>query len=114
MSKIDDKQLAHAVGRSIAAQRIRCGLTQEAVADKLDIGYEAVSRIERGVVMPNIARLVEFAEIFGCATADLLMETSPRPVDQANRIAQLLAPLTPSDREWIVKVIEDLSARLKP
>lgn len=44
---IDQKGLAEAVGRAIARQRIRCRLTQEDVAERLGIGNEAVSRIER-------------------------------------------------------------------
>ncbi|MBV7515889.1 helix-turn-helix domain-containing protein, partial [Pseudomonas sp. PDM25] len=52
------------VGRAIAKQRSRRGLTQEEVAERLGVGNEAVSRIERGIVMPNIERLLELAGIF--------------------------------------------------
>lgn len=112
MPSIDAKQLATTVGRGIANQRTRCGMTQEEVAEKLDIGYEAVSRIERGVVMPNIVRLAELAEIFDCSLADLLTEISPQPRDQANHLAQLLDALPQQDREWVVQLVEELVARL--
>ncbi|MGS0735065.1 MULTISPECIES: helix-turn-helix transcriptional regulator [unclassified Pseudomonas] len=56
--------MAGVVGRAIAKQRIRSGLTQEEVAERLGVGNEAVSRIERGVVIPNIGRLLEFAALF--------------------------------------------------
>ena len=43
----DQKALAEAVGRAIAKQRMRCGMTQDEVAEILGVGNEAVSRIER-------------------------------------------------------------------
>lgn len=112
MSKIDSKQLAEVVGQAIARQRVRCRLSQEQVAERLGIGSEAVSRIERGVVMPNVERLVELAAIFGCETADLLTEGSSRPEDQARRLQVLLSPLNLDDRALVLEFVERLVARL--
>ncbi|SFI22746.1 Helix-turn-helix [Pseudomonas syringae] len=112
MTEIHQQQLAGRVGRAISKQRTRCGLTQEEVAERLGVGNEAVSRIERGVVVPNIARLLEFAAIFNCEAAELLTEVSPRPDDQAIRISQLLKPLSHDDRQLIVDLVERLTKRL--
>ncbi|MCL2021793.1 MAG: helix-turn-helix transcriptional regulator [Betaproteobacteria bacterium] len=106
------KDMAENVGRAIARQRARSGLTQEEVAEWLGVGNEAVSRIERGVVVPNIIRLAEFASIFNCDMVELLAETSPFPGDQAKRIKQLLEPLEEADREFIVELVANLAARL--
>lgn len=100
------------IGHAIAKQRIRKGLTQEEVAERLGIGNEAVSRIERGVVIPNVARLFEFAAIFECEAAELLTEASPRSDDQASRISLLLAPLDQADRRLVLDFVERLVARL--
>ncbi|HBN9701681.1 TPA: helix-turn-helix transcriptional regulator [Pseudomonas aeruginosa] len=108
----DQKALAEAVGRAIAKQRMRCGMTQDEVAEILDVGNEAVSRIERGIVMPNIARLFEFATIFNCNAMELLSEASLRPDDQASRISGLLNALEESDRQLVVEMVERLSERL--
>ena len=113
MIETDQKFLAGVVGRAIAKQRIRSGLTQEEVAERLGIGNEAVSRIERGVVVPNIERLVEFANIFDCEVADLLTEASSRPDDQATRISRLLMALDHEDRQLIVDLVERLAERLR-
>jgi transcriptional regulator with XRE-family HTH domain len=113
MRKGNLKGLAGTVGQAIARQRVRNGLTQEEVAERLGVGNEAVSRIERGVVMPNIARLLELAAIFGCDAAELLTEASSHPNDQATRISRLLATLAPADRQLLMDWIEQLAARLK-
>ena len=112
MSKTESKQLAELVGQAIARQRSRCKLSQEQVAEKLGIGSEAVSRIERGIVMPNIERLVELAGIFGCETADLLTAGSSRPEDQARRLYDLLSTLDTDDRALVMGVVERLVDRL--
>ena len=112
MAKTESKQLAELVGQAIARQRIRCKLSQEQVAEKLGIGSEAVSRIERGVVMPNIERLIELATVFGCETADLLTEGSTRQEDQARRLQGLLSVLDSDDRTLVLEFVESLVARL--
>jgi len=112
MPKIDSKQLATRVGQAIARQRVRCDLSQEQVAEKLEIGSEAVSRIERGIVMPNVERLVELAAIFNCDAADLLTEGSSRPEDQARRLYELLSALDADDRALVIDVVERLVDRL--
>jgi transcriptional regulator with XRE-family HTH domain len=112
MPKSEETNLAKVVGLAIARQRMLCELTQEQVAERLGIGGEAVSRIERGIVMPNIERLMQFAEIFGCEVADLLTQASHRPEDQAVRISQMLNQLTPADRQLVLEMIERLTQRL--
>lgn len=113
MTGVDQKQLAVLVGRAISRQRTQRGLTQEEVAERLGIGTEAVSRIERGVVIPNIARLLEMAEIFGCGAAELLGEVSPLADDQARRVSRLLEPLAQSDQRLVLDLVESLAIRLR-
>lgn len=109
MNKTEQKQLAGNIGRAVAKQRVRCELTQEEVAERLGIGNEAVSRIERGRVIPNIVRLIELAEIFNCEAAELLGQASFHIDDQSSRIKQLLAPLKQNDRNFIINMVESLT-----
>jgi len=112
MRKANHAELAELVGRAIARQRLRKGLTQEEVAERLGIGSEAVSRVERGIVIPNIARLFEFASVFECEAAVLLSEASSRSDDQAAHINRLLAVMNQADRQLVVEIVERLSGRL--
>ncbi len=113
MPKSESRDLAKVVGQAIARQRNRSGLTQETVAVQLGIGMEAVSRIERGIVVPTIARLLELATVFECDVADLLTESSTRPTDQASHIGALLAELEHADRQLVLELVERLVERLK-
>ena len=112
MAKRELKDLAVSVGKAIATHRQACGLTQEEVAERLRIGNEAVSRMERGIVMPTFARLVDLAHLFGLDVSTLLVTASNQPADQAQHLKQLLSTLDPSDRAMIVGMVEKLASRL--
>lgn len=112
MAKIDPQQLAELIGRAIGKRRLDSGLTQEQVAEHLGIGNEAVSRMERGLVVPTVIRLMELADIFGCDAADLLTEASSRTSDQAKHLNEMLGRLNSSDRSMVVEIVERLSGRL--
>lgn len=65
-------------------------MTQEQVAEKLGIGLEAVSRMERGLIGISAYRLKELAEILELGVDELLTESSNRPYDQAQSISAML------------------------
>ncbi|PYC25611.1 transcriptional regulator [Aquipseudomonas alcaligenes] len=96
----------------IKGQCVCAGMRQDDVVERLGIGSEAISRIERGIVTPNISRLLEFAGIFECEAADLLTEASPRTYDQAQRISRMLATVSPADRQLILGLVEQLADHL--
>ncbi len=110
---IDEIELANEIGKVIARRRQAAKLTQEEVAEKLGVGNEAVSRLERGVVVPTIIRLVELASIFNCAASDFLSEASSLPADQSRELLRMLEGLKPQDRMMLVELVQKLSSRLK-
>ena len=109
---LDSDQLAERIGQVIAVRRVACNLTQEQVADKLGVGLAAVSRLERGLIMPTVGRLVELAEILGCSATDLMSEVSTGTNDQAHRLAQVLSKLREHDRSVLVDAMERIASCL--
>ncbi len=59
------------LGKKIRQLRIKAGLTQEQLAEKLGIGPQSVSKWETAVSMPDISALPLLAEIFGVSIDDL-------------------------------------------
>lgn len=106
-------EIAKKVAESIRATRERAGLSQEQVGERLDIGAEAVSRIERGITIPTLTRLAELADIFKCPIEELLGSSSTRAQDQTEYIAKLLDALPAEDREMVVEVVSKICERLK-
>ena len=107
------KLKAEFIGQCIAKRRLAANLTQDQVAEKLGIDYEAVSRMERGKSVPTVLRVVELADIFGCEVQELLTEFSNRPDDQAILIKQMLSELGNRDREVIMETLNKLYYYLK-
>lgn len=105
--------MALARGLEIARRRELVGMTQEALADILLIGSEAVSRMERGVVAPSIARLYDLARLFGCALDDMLSPGVDRFVNPDVHITATLADLDPEDRDAAVEMMDLFARRLK-
>lgn len=101
------------IGKAIAKYRQESGFTQEQVTELLQIGNEAVSRMERGLIMPNVVRLLELAEIFQCTASDLLAEGSPRLFDKTHRIHLVISELAENDRQLMLHFLESFSSRLK-
>ena len=75
------------IGNKIKQYRMKCNLTQESLADRLNISPQSISKWENGITMPDITLLPELSEIFG-VTIDELFDLS---VDQKlNRIESKL------------------------
>ncbi|WP_260426527.1 helix-turn-helix domain-containing protein [Conchiformibius steedae] len=107
------RQIQQRIGQAIAKYRRQSGYTQEQIAEMLDIGNEAVSRTERGLIAPTAVRLIELAEILGCSAADLLDEAAPPPDPYARKIHALISRVPPQDREWLFQWLETLVKRLE-
>ncbi len=108
-----NKEINIRLGKSIANYRKSKGLTQEVVAELLDIGNEAVSRMERGLIVPSIQRLEQLADIFDCTVVDLLIQSSVRIDDQTMYLHDLLSSLDEDDRVLVIELVEKLVVRLK-
>ncbi len=83
------------IGKNIKSLRLKNGLTQEALADRLGITYQAVSKWETDANTPDLAMLPELARIFGTSIDALFNGESENnsksdfPDDDIIRIVQL-------------------------
>lgn len=109
----DVLRIRKTIGQSIARARQDADLTQEAVAERLGIGPEAISRLERGVGSVTAERLVVLAEMFGCRSDQLLLAASQRPEDQAGALWSMLEGLSTEDRDFILSHVDQLVAHLR-
>lgn len=109
---MDEVELAKQVGRAVAARRQNAGLTQAEVADRLGVGQEAMSRLERGAVMPTLVRLAQLADIFSVPITALLEESSPLTADVTDEVYRALQTLSESDRVWVKTMLTELCVRL--
>jgi class 3 adenylate cyclase len=92
-----------AMGERIREARGRLGLTQQNVADALQVSAQAVSKWERGENAPDTAALPHLAQLLGVSTDRLLGTTAPDgPTIEATVMF--------TDLKGFVKRVRDLSA----
>ncbi|MBE6560627.1 MAG: helix-turn-helix transcriptional regulator [Ruminococcaceae bacterium] len=94
-------------GKRIKAARKRKGLTQEALAEKIDIAPTYISDIERGIKAPSLNTLVDLIKELEIS-ADYVLQGS---VDSGkehiyNEITQKLDGLAPKQRQFISDFID--------
>ena len=65
------------LGNIISAQRKKLGLTQEQLAQKLDVTNQAVSKWETDQSCPDVAMLPRLAEVFGISMDELFGREIP-------------------------------------
>jgi transcriptional regulator with XRE-family HTH domain len=107
-----EQRIATETGASIKARRLECGLSQDQLAERLDVGPEAVSRMERGVVMLTIPKLVELANVLDCPVEAFIPRASGSALSGANEVVQMLKPLSKQDAQFVVQLLGKVSAYL--
>lgn len=63
-------------GEKLQRLRQRAGMSQDALAEKLGVSRQAVSRWERDETMPETDKVIALAELFG-VTTDYLLRPQP-------------------------------------
>lgn len=56
------------LGQKIAELRKKSGLSQEALAEKMNVSRQAVSKWESNQSIPDIEKIVDLSELFGVTT----------------------------------------------
>lgn len=60
------------LGETIKANRLRCQMTQEFVAETIGVSRQAVSKWESGASDPSTSNLIALAKLFGISPEELL------------------------------------------
>ncbi len=68
----DEQQFFKALGERIAALRKEAGLSQQAMADALEIAQQTYANYEVARARPSVAMLPELAKFFGISVDELL------------------------------------------
>ena len=55
------------IGQQIRKRRLECGVTQEALANQLDVNPSHISNIENGRAKPSLTVLVKIADFLDCS-----------------------------------------------
>ena len=64
-------------GEKLQDLRRKAGMSQDTLAERLDVSRQAVSKWERDETMPETEKLVRIAQLFGASLDELLLDREP-------------------------------------
>jgi transcriptional regulator with XRE-family HTH domain len=107
----DPAALGKQLGRAIAERRRARGLTQEDLAQAVDIDSVTLSRLETGAAMPSVQRLFVIANALEASVGELLSEASPLAGDRATRLGAILRTLSERDQALLMDIAHAFNRR---
>ena len=94
------------IGKRIKDYRTKCGFTQAALAEKLDVSVGFISQIERGITKPNLEMLASIASVVDCDIADLVSDTKVTTKNyMMDEFNELYSKLLPSERKLLYNMV---------
>ena len=95
------------IGDRIKAARKKLNLTQEALAERVDVTLYYMGEIERGVKTPSLDLFIRLVEVLDVSADYLLRDTvSTGNVYGDKRMARKLENLTPRQRAAVEALID--------
>jgi transcriptional regulator with XRE-family HTH domain len=117
-----DEKLQRTLGEAARAARLRLGLTQEEVAQKVGLAQSVYGRIERGAMMPSVPTLRKLCLALDISPETLLSlksrEGSPAAAAPASehpelsRIIHMLSNWSPERLALLRKLLEVADSHL--
>ena len=88
------------LGDKIIALRKARGMSQEQMAQALDVSRQAVSKWELNEAIPDVNRVVAMSDLFG-VTTDYLLKTEDITCNDGSKSVSDEKTTTSSDRKWL-------------
>lgn len=98
------------IGSKIATLRREHGMTQEQLAEKLDISIKHCSSVERGLSCLSLEKLIDVSILFDVSLDYLVKQTSIQPISAAsilNEFPQCITNIMKSANENEIKLLKD-------
>ena len=89
------------------------GYSQDELAEKIGVGQQSLSRMERGDIAPKLERLPDVAATLRCSVADLFRVSGTDDHALTRALEDSLTGLTDREKEYLVRMTGDLAALLR-
>lgn len=98
-----------ALGKRLREERMQCGLTQEQVAESVNVSTTYIGLIERGERSVTLEKLVLLAQCFH-VTVDFLLQDSIAPTEtmQDRQLLSLWKAATKQERDMILSIAQSV------
>lgn len=99
---IDNKKY---IAKKIKEYRIKQGLTQAELAEKIDIGTKQISRIEVASFYPSLSTFLKIAETLQIDLHDFVNNTPPDENKVKNKLINIIYNATQDELEFYDRLI---------
>jgi len=97
------------IGARIQEIRKKKGLTQEELAERVDISPHYLSALERGVYNIKLTLLVDILNTLGCSADEVFEDVVDRSSElKASRLSAMIDALPIGEQQRIYEVVETL------
>lgn len=98
------------IGKRIKAAREAAGMTQEELAEVLDMSTTHISVLERGVKPPKLETLIRIANVLQVSADTLLQDVvTNSAVGVANDVVRSISDMPEKERTRIINAIKALT-----
>ena len=95
------------IGSRIKAERKKLGMSQEALAEKLNVSIGYVSQVERGITKISLDLLGAISSILSCDITTLITESAVKNENYlSSEILHELERLEPKNRKLVIEFIQ--------
>ena len=95
------------IGSRIKAERKKLGMSQDALAEKLNVSIGYVSQVERGITKISLDLLGAISSILSCDVAALITESAVKNENYlSGEILHELERLDPKNRKLVIEFIQ--------
>ena len=104
------------LGKRIKEERLKRGMTQEELSEKINLNPKSVSFLERGCGVPSFDTFINIAKVFDVSLDSLLMYDKKDNTKKDNFISQIyyqLSDLTNEQQEFFLKTIKEFKKLAK-
>ena len=110
LSKSEQKAFRKRTGESLRRAREAAGITQAALAERVDMDPVTISRFENGHTLPSLMKLLAFADALNVSVTDLLASASPRSHDEHDEFRLAASRLTLKERRLALALMDAIVA----
>lgn len=109
MMKFDDKIF---IAKQIRTHRKKLGLTQEELAEKVDLSVQHISRIESGCYVPSLKSFFSLASVLNLDLRMFGYDIKKSPNQQKDKLIQKIADATEAETIFYANVMDAISSSL--
>ena len=101
------------IGQRIKQARLSKNLTQEDLAEQIDISVAFLSRVERGKAQLNLKRLIQIAEVLKIAPGYLLTGSNITSKDYLREDFRIILEKCTPEQQRLIYQISELISKTK-